>query len=145
MSLLDERRAHVLKEEGAARARAADELRLAAGAFPTLGGGAAAAQQGSLKGAARVLSVDSRTKRVRVVESFRATEEEGGADGDGEVLDGAGAGVPPPPREVQYLRVPRGPATRWAVSKDGEGGAKYVAPRGHARGKGKAPRDVAGA
>ena len=116
--------------------RAAEELRLAEGAFPALGGGvvpgaAGKAAGGGGGGGARVLSVDAQTKRVRVVESHRApgagsaVVEEVGEDGDGVVAPR----VPPPEREVQYIRVPRGPATRWAVSRDGEGGAaKYVAP-----------------
>jgi len=153
---LEERRAHTLAEEAAARARAADELRLAAGEFPALGGGGGAAAApgagtGAGKGGARVLSLVG--QRVKV-ESYRAASarEEEGVDEDAD--DGVALRVPPPPREVQYIRVPRGPATRWAISMGDEGGARYVppppAPRGqsdHAagrRGKGKA-RDVGGA
>jgi len=141
------------------RARAAEELRMAEGDFPLLLGGAAAGSTKGGAGAARVLSVNAQTKRVRV-ESYRAREQVVvpvvvGAEEVRE--DGGGGRVAPPSREVQYLRVPRGPATRWAVSMGGEGGAaKYVAPppasapRGlsdhvpRRRGKGKA-RDVAGA
>ncbi|KAI9448774.1 hypothetical protein BJY52DRAFT_1193181 [Lactarius psammicola] len=149
---LEERRAHTLVEEASARARVAEELRLAEGAFPALGAGALGPGPGVGKGGARVLSLVG--QRVKV-ESYRATsalledvEADAGAD------DGVVVRVPPPPREVQYIRVPRGSATRWTVSKGGEGGAKYVAPppaprgqsdhaAGRRRGKGKA-RDVTG-
>ncbi|KAH9052589.1 hypothetical protein EDB87DRAFT_426126 [Lactarius vividus] len=150
---LEEQRGHTLAEEAAARARAAEELRMAEGAFPALGGApgagagaGAGAGGGKGGGGARVLSLVG--QRV-VVESYRAVSEEDavGTEEDAEVPPR----VPPPPREVQYIRVPRGPATRWVVLRDGEGGAKYVAPppapRGqsdHAvgrRGKGKA-RDL---
>ena len=128
--LLDERRALTLAEEASARIRAAEEVRLTQGAFPALGGAAAAAAvpgKGA-GGGARVLSVSvdahGQTKRV-MVETYRAADkrEEGEDSGDD-----VPPRVPPPPREVQYIRAPRGPATRWAVWKDGEGGAKYVAP-----------------
>jgi hypothetical protein len=118
----------MLAEEALARTRAAEELRLAAGAFPALAGGAAAVTGNGKGGGARVLSVDGQTKRVRVVESYRAQEEKGAGAEEEEVGDEVAPRVLPPPREVQYIRTPRGPATRWAVSKDGEGGAKYVAP-----------------
>lgn len=134
--LLEERRAHTLAEEAAARVRAAEELRLAEGAFPALGGGGGApgaagkAAGGGGGAGARVLSVDAQTKRVRVVESYRAPGAGGAVAEEEEEGDGVVAPrVPPPEREVQYIRVPRGPATRWAVSRDGEGSAaKYVAP-----------------
>ncbi|KAI9433501.1 hypothetical protein H4582DRAFT_2060913 [Lactarius indigo] len=150
---LEEQRAHTLAEEAAERARAAEELRVAEGAFPALGGApgvnaAAGGKSGGGGAGARVLSLVG--QRV-VVESYRAASgvrPEEGAEREEDTDDP----VPPPPREVQYIRVPRGPATRWAVLRDGEGGAKYVAPppapRGqsdHAagrRGKGKA-REVA--
>jgi hypothetical protein len=128
------------------RARAAEELRLAEGAFPALGGAPGAVPVGGAGGGGKggVLSFDGKTKRVRV-EAYRGTsaradgDVEGGGDG---ADDGMGRVLPPESlREVQYLRVPRGPATRWAVSKDGQGGAKYVAVPEHSsgrRGKGKA-------
>lgn len=121
------------------RARAAEELRLAEGAFPALGGPVVGAQTGG-GGKGGVLSFDEKTKRVKV-EAYRVTSARADVEGDG-VEDGMGR-VPPPEslREVQYLRVPRGPATRWTVSRDGQGGAKYVAAPEHSsgrRGKGKA-------
>jgi hypothetical protein len=138
---IEERRAQTLEEEAAMRARAAEELRLAEGAFPALGGGAAPGT-GIAGGAGKggVLSFDEKTKRVKV-EAYRVTSAPADVEGDG-VEDGMGR-VPPPEslREVQYLRVPRGPATRWTVSRDGQGGAKYVAAPEHSsgrRGKGKA-------
>ncbi|KAH9163324.1 hypothetical protein EDB89DRAFT_2078960 [Lactarius sanguifluus] len=151
---LEEQRAHTLAEEAAARGRAAEELRMAEGAFPALGGapGAGAGAGGGGAGA-RVLSLVG--QRV-VVESYRAasgTRSKETAETGEDAEDGVPPRVPPPPREVEYIRVPRGPATRWVVSRDGEGGAKYVAPppaprsqSDHAagrRGKGKA-RDVVG-
>ena len=120
--LVEERREQTLKEEAAARARAAEELRLAEGAFPALGGGGGGGGVGgasSVKGG--VLGLDGRLKRG-VKETYRvAPGVEVGDDAD----DALGR-VPPPKslREVEYLRVPRGPATRWSVSKDD--GAKYV-------------------
>jgi len=125
---LDEQRAYVLAEEAEGRKRAAEALRKAEGAFPALGGGALPGAPGG-KGAAGggVLSFDKQTKRVRV-EAYRVREEEGEENGEEE-----GGTTPervPPPisvREVHYLRVPRGRATRWAVSIGGESGAKYVA------------------
>ena len=113
---LDEQRAHVLAEEALERQRAAEALRKAEGAFPALGGG------GAPKGAGGgVLSFDRQTKRVRV-EAYRVKEE---VDREEALLR-----VPPPisVKEVQYLRLPRGPATRWAVLMGGKSGAKYVAP-----------------
>ncbi|KAH9013337.1 hypothetical protein EDB84DRAFT_1568714 [Lactarius hengduanensis] len=95
---LEEQRAHTLAE-AAARARAAEELRMAEGAFPALGG---APDAGSYRAASGTPSKEA------------AETEEDAEDGV--------------PREVEYMRVPRGPATRWMVSRDGEGGAKYVAP-----------------
>jgi hypothetical protein len=144
---IEERRAQTLEEEAAMRARAAEELRLAEGAFPALGGAPGAVPVGGAGGGGKggVLSFDGKTKRVRV-EAYRVTsvradgDVEGGVDG---ADDGMGRVLPPESlREVQYLRVPRGPATRWAVSKDGQGGAKYVAAPEHSgrRGKGKAGR-----
>jgi hypothetical protein len=63
-------------------------------------------------------------------------EEEGGKERPGEEgeedvgVDGLLPRVPPPPREVEYVRVQRGSATRWADLKGDRaaGGAKYVAP-----------------
>ena len=55
----------------------------------------------------------------------------------------------PPPREVEYVRVQRGPATRWVDLKGGAAGggtAKYVAPLAWpatGAGRGKAEVDVA--
>jgi len=148
---LEELRAQTLAEEEEAREREEEVLRVAEGAFPALGGsgatpsgGSAAGGKGKGAGVAagsgagrRVLSVDSRTKRVRV-ESYgglsRATghgdgSEEEEAEGDG--VDVPLSRVPPPPREVEYVRVQRGPATRWVDLKGGGGAAKYVAPPAH--------------
>jgi len=139
---LEELREQTLAEEAAAREREAEELRLAAGAFPALGGGGANAPGG---GGHRVLSVDARTGRVKVdsyssfsretarrhtrhdigsSESAEAEAEAGGGDGDD---DGLLSRVPPPSRDVEYVRVQRGPATRWVDLKGG-GTAKYVMP-----------------
>ena len=65
--------------------------------------------------------------------------------------EGAGPeeGEAPSPREVEYVRVQRGPATCWVDLKDGAAGggtAKYVAPLPGplpGRGEGKAEVDVA--
>ena len=133
------------------REREKEALRVAAGAFPVLGGGpqhapsapaaaaAAAAAVGTTAGRrGGVLSVDSRTKRV-VVGSYTGFISKRTAVGDGEREEGEeerdeeeeeGSRVPPPPREVEYVRVQRGPATRWVDLKGGAGGgvtAKYVA------------------
>jgi hypothetical protein len=54
-------------------------------------------------------------------------EQEGAAPEEGEAPL---SHVPPPPREVEYVRVQRGPATRWVDLKGGAAGggmAKYVA------------------
>ena len=81
----------------------------------------------------RVLSIDSRTKRV-IVESYggfsRGTEYGGGDEeeqGEGDGFDEPVSNVPPPPRDVDHVRVQRGPATRWVDLKGGGGAAKYVA------------------
>ena len=77
---LEELRVQTLVEEEEAREREKEALRLAAGAFPALGGGGVVPSGGSATGRKgkggsvgagsgaghRVLSVDSRTKRVRV-------------------------------------------------------------------------------
>ena len=129
--LVEERREHTLAEEAAARARVAEELRLAEGAFPALGGGGGGGGGGSggapsvgagAKGG--VLSLDGKLLKRGVKETYRVAAEEKVGDN----ADGLGR-VPPPKslREVQYLHVPRGPATRWSVSKDGQDSAKYVA------------------
>jgi len=138
-------------EENQARAREEEALRLAEGAFPVLGGSGAAPSGGSAAGGKgkgggvtassgaghRVLSVDSRTKRVRV-ESYGGFSgatghgdgsEEEQAEGDG--VDAPLSRVPPPPREVEYVRVQRGPATRWVDLKGGGGAATYIAPPAH--------------
>jgi hypothetical protein len=147
-------RAQTLAEEEAEREREEEALRVAAGAFPALGGpqhtpsastaaaGAAgapgSAAEGKRGGAGhRVLSVDPRTKRVSV-ESYGGFSrrgvghgEEGEDEGEEEERDAALSRVLPPPREVEYVRVQRGPATRWVDLKGGAGGtavAKYVAP-----------------
>ena len=127
---LEELRAHVLREEAEAREREAEELRLAVGAFPALSGGGGAAgvstRGGGGAGAAgargghggpglghRVLLVDSRTKRVKV----EAYSRSGGLESEDQEEDVAEAGldgrVPPPAREVEFVRVQRRPATRW--------------------------------
>jgi len=118
---LEELRARTLVEEDEEREREAEALRLAEGAFPVLGGSGAAPSGGSTTGGEgkgkgggvgagsgaghRVLSIDSRTKRVRV-ESYggfsRGTEygdgdEEEQVEGDG--FDAPVSNVPPPPRE----------------------------------------------
>ena len=120
--LVEERREQTLKEEAAARARAAEELRLAEGAFPALGGAGAGAGAGAGGVKGGVLGLDGRLKRGGK-EAYRVAP--GVEVGDDDADDALGR-VPPPKslREVQYLRVPRGPATRWSVSKDD--GAKYV-------------------
>jgi len=135
---LEELRMCTLKEEAVAREREAEELRSAEGAFPALSGGggnaaaAAAARGGGAGGGGgggghRVLSVDSRTKRIRVqsysgVSSSGLESEEEGTEAE----DGIEPCVPPPPLEVEYVRVQRGPATRWVDLKGG-GTVKYVA------------------
>jgi hypothetical protein len=136
---LEELRAHTLKEEAAARAREAEELRLAEGAFPALfsgeggGGGGGAPARGGGGGAGgghRVLSVDSRTKRIRV-ESYSGASRSGLESEEEEAeagVEGASTPaqrVPPPPWEVEYVRVQRGPATRWVDLKGG-GTVRYV-------------------
>ena len=123
--LVEERREHTLAEEAAARARAAEELRLAEGAFPALGGGGGGGAPSAGAGAkGGVLSLDGKLLKRGVKEAYRVAAQEKVGDN----ADGLGR-VPPPKslREVQYLRVPRGPATRWSVSKDGQDSAKYVA------------------
>ena len=137
-------------EEEEAREREEEALRLAAGAFPALGGSGATPSGGSAAGGKwkgggagagsgaghRVLSVDSRTKRVRVESYGGFSRGTGHGDGDDEEHaeeDGEDAPlsrVPPPPKEVEYVRVQRGPATRWVDLKGG-GAAKYVAPLAH--------------
>ena len=123
--LVEERREHTLAEEAAARARAAEELRLAEGAFPALGGGGGGGAPSAGAGAkGGVLSLDGKLLKRGVKEAYRVAAQEKVGDN----ADGLGR-VPPPKslREVQYLHVPRGPATRWSVSKDGQDSAKYVA------------------
>jgi len=73
-----------------------------------------------------VLLVDSRKKHVKVESYSRSGEEEeedvAGIDGTLSTLQH----VPPPPREIEYVDVQCGPATRWVDLKGG-GAAKYVA------------------
>ena len=114
--LVEERREHTLAEEAAARARVAEELRLAEGAFPALGGGGGGGGGAPSAGAGAkggVLSLDGKLLKRGVKEAYRVAAEEKVGDN----ADGLGR-VPPPKslREVQYLHVPRGPATRWSVS-----------------------------
>lgn len=126
---------YTLREEAAAREREVEELRLAEGAFPALfsGGGGAPARGGGggAGGGHRVLSVDARTKRVRV-ESYSGASrsglesEEEEAEAGVEGTSTPAQRVPPPPWEVEYVRVQRGPATRWVDLKGG-GMVKYVA------------------
>ena len=144
----------MLKEEAEVREREAEELRLAEGAFPALsnsgpgsgpgsggvGAGAGTGGAGGFGGGRRsgalgpglgrrVLLVDSRTKRVKV-ESYSRTDLENEEEdlGEAEVGEaGIDERVPPPAREVECVRVQRGPATRW-VDLKGDGTVKYVAP-----------------
>jgi hypothetical protein len=73
-------------------------------------------------------------------------EQEGAAPEEGEAPLSR---VLPPPWEVEYVRVQRGPATRWVDLKGGAAGggtAKYVAPLAWpatGAGRGKAEVDVA--
>jgi Putative zinc finger motif, C2HC5-type len=153
LAQLEELRAQVLTEEAEAREREAEELRLAEGSFPALSGsgfgpgpgsgfgsGGVGITAGGARGGAgaagagpghRVLLVDSRTKRVKV-ESYSTHSRSGGLESEEEELGEAEAGiderVPPPAREVEYVRVQRGPATRWVDLKGGDGTVKYVVP-----------------
>ncbi|KAI0282421.1 hypothetical protein BC826DRAFT_1110801 [Russula brevipes] len=156
---LEELRAHTLAEEAAARERAVEALRMAEGAFPALppharsqrGAAAAAAavaapapgaqayaRGGAGAGGRRVLSVDADTKRVKV-ESYSVRvghglegeeEEEEDEEEEGGVEGGVLSCVRAPPRDVQYVRARRGPATRWVDLKGAAagGGATYVVP-----------------
>ena len=124
------------------REREAEELRLAASSFFALlsnsgsggvGGGAAVSTTGGgLLGPRpgpghRVLLVDLRTKHVKVE---RSSYSRSGLESEEEDLAqeemGMNERVPPPAREVEFVRVRRGPATRWVDLKD-DGTAKYVA------------------
>jgi hypothetical protein len=157
LAQLEELRAQVLKEEAEVREREAQALRLAAGAFPALsggvgaagvstrggGGGGAGGAAGGGRGARlggggpglgsghRVLLVDSRTKRVKVESYSRSggLESEDQEEDVGEAEAGMDERVPPPAREVEFVRVQRGPATRWVDLKGGDGTVKYVALR----------------
>ena len=146
-----------------------EALRQAEGAFPALGGppsapAAAAGSAAAGRGGAGppVLTVDSRTKRVTVGSYVGFSRSRGGLGGEGEEereveedwVDAALSRVLPPPREIEYVRVQRGPATRWVDLKGGEtsagAAAKYVAPpplpppgKRHARGNGKRKTDTA--
>jgi len=160
---LEELREQTLAEEAAEREREVEELRMAEGAFPALSGGGNASASGRGGGGGhRVLSVDARTGRVKV-DSYSSFSRETvrrharhdigiglseGADGEVDGVAGVGDGdgsmsrVPPPSRDVEYVRVQRGPATRW-VDLKGEGTAKYVVPPSapgpeYASGRGKA-------
>jgi hypothetical protein len=144
LAQLEELRAHLLKEEAEAREREAEELRVAEGAFPVLSvsgsgpgraGGAAGGGFGVGRGARggagglglghRVLLVDSRTKRVKVESYSRSGLESEEEDaGEAEAEAGIDERVPPPAREVECVRVRRGPATRWVDLK----GDETVAP-----------------
>jgi len=143
MAQLEELRSLALREEAEERERHAEELRLAEGAFPVLmgsggsaGGGAAVSASASARGGGggggghRVLVVNSRTKRVKVKSYSRSgLENEEAEEGVEEAEAEAGIdGTPvlPPPREVEYVRVRRGPATRWVDLKGG-GTVRYVA------------------
>lgn len=140
---LEELRAQTLAEEEAGREREKEALRVAEGAFPVLGGPqrtpsapAVGTTAGGRGGAGhRVLSVDPRTKRVVVgsYTGFSRRTAGHGEDEEGEEERDVQEGerVPPQPREVEYVRVQRGPATRWIDLKGGASGgatAKYVAP-----------------
>ena len=129
---------------------------LAEGTFPALGGpqhilrplhgaapGGGSTARGRGEGGAgaghRVLSTDPRTNHVMVKSFVRLWRRMG--DGEDELMEQEGAApeggeaplsrVLPPPREVEYVRVQRGPATRWVDLKGGAAGggmAKYFAP-----------------
>ncbi|KAI9509403.1 hypothetical protein F5148DRAFT_1367190 [Russula earlei] len=154
---LEELRDQTLAEEAATREGEAEALRLAEGAFPALGPSPpppppplpppqqqqqqmARCGTAPAGGGHRVLSVDSRTGRVKV-DSYSSFLRSGatlllpghGSESEEEaaaVFDAPSSRVPPPPREVEYVRVRRGPATRWVDLRGGAGGgaAKYVMP-----------------
>ena len=140
---LEELRAQTLVEEEEAREREEEALRHAEGAFPVLGGSGAGGRGkgGGVNTAAsaghRVLSLDPRTKRVKVESYGGPSKATGHGDGDeeeqaeGDEVDAPLSRVPPSPREVEYVRVRRGPATRWVDLKGTGGAAKYVAPLAH--------------
>ena len=73
-----------------------------------------------------MLLVDSCMRRV-MVESYSRPGllESEGAEAE-EAEEGIASRVPSPPWEVEYVRVQRGPATRWVDLKGG-GTVKYVA------------------
>ncbi|KAH9973604.1 hypothetical protein BGW80DRAFT_1308425 [Lactifluus volemus] len=138
---LEELRSHTLAEEAAAREREVEELQLREGAFPALNSSSSSALAVPGNGTPnvvlpvpqqhRVLSVDKRTKRVKV-ESYSATAVVVGSVGEGNLgeEEEEDSRVVAPPREVEYVRVRRGSATRWTDLKGGgaaAGGAKYVA------------------
>ncbi|KAH9967104.1 hypothetical protein BJV74DRAFT_889989 [Russula compacta] len=117
---LEELRAHTLAEEADAREREARELRRAEGAFPALGP-SQPQQPPSLPSAGSGRGWAAR--QGPVVWEVGGGEGGGGAgwwwwcdDDDGEG-DATPLLVPPPPREVEYVRVRRGPATRWVDLK----------------------------
>jgi hypothetical protein len=109
-----------------------------AGGVSTRGGARAAGASGGLVlgpgpgpgHGHRVLLVDSRTKRVKVESYLRSggLESEEEELGEAEAEAGIDERVLPPAREVEYVRVQRGPATRWVDLKGGDGTVKYVAP-----------------
>lgn len=152
LAQLEELRAYALQEEAEAREREAEDMRLAEGAFPALSGGVGTAAGGAAGGGGggggfgggrgarggglglglglghRVLLVDSRTKRVKVESYSRSGGLESEDQDQEEDMAGIDERVLPPAREIEFVRVQRGPATRWVDLKGGDGTVKYVAP-----------------
>ena len=90
-------------------------------------GGAGAGGAGGTGLGHRVLLVDSRTKRVKVESYSRPGLELESEDEDVGEVGIVDERVPPPAREVESVRVRRGPATRW-VDLKGDETVKYVTP-----------------
>ena len=111
----------VMEREAKQRELERQESQKAAGAFPTLATSTGNSQQTTASPQARkVLSLNAQTRKVTVA-SYSATPVHAPAM---EVKEEAETRVPPPPREVDYIRGKPLEGRRWQNLRDG--GMVYV-------------------
>ncbi|KII87036.1 hypothetical protein PLICRDRAFT_176843 [Plicaturopsis crispa FD-325 SS-3] len=122
---VEEQIADTLSREEDARERAAEEARRAVGAFPTLAGGAPTpAGAPAPNQTHKVLSLNSKTKKV-TVSSFTKPPPRPVSRAEEEIEDEPDR-LPPPPSEVLYATRKPDPARPWLRLRDEN--VRYVPP-----------------
>ncbi|KAF8487685.1 hypothetical protein JB92DRAFT_2798954 [Gautieria morchelliformis] len=113
----------VIMREAEQREQERLELQRAAGAFPTLATTTGSPQVATPSQPRKVLSLNAQTRKVTVASYIAAPVR---ARAVAEVTEEAEIRVPPPPKEVDYVRSKPREVLRWQNLRDG--GMKYVPP-----------------